>query len=272
MLFLTDDDVVCLICGKKFRLITLTHLKTHSLNFISYKELFPNVELTCLIRKKELSLYMTGRIRPPVSEKQKKRMHDLNIGKHLSLEQKQKISSSTKGIKKSEETKKRISIGLKGRIFTDEWKKKLRKPKSESCKLKMKETAQLKFIRNPELKNILSKATRKWFSDHPECGKNIAESNRRRNIHNGGPESQDHIKTKNKIKDLLSSLGYVVTLERFISFGSKRYAIDVYAKNDDRSMLFEIGDCKVGKIENLQSCYSYVYHVPKQKFLVDNIK
>jgi len=49
------EKVKCEICGKKFKVITRTHLKTHGLSVKEYKERYPNAETHLLTIRKKLS-------------------------------------------------------------------------------------------------------------------------------------------------------------------------------------------------------------------------
>lgn len=45
------DYVVCQVCGKRFKSITLTHLKVHNINMNEYRRLYPKSKLQCLNTK-----------------------------------------------------------------------------------------------------------------------------------------------------------------------------------------------------------------------------
>lgn len=61
-----------------------------------------------------------GRYAGKLSEAQKQRLREVNLGKKQSEETKKKRADSIRGIKRSEETRKRQSEAAKGRIFTKE--------------------------------------------------------------------------------------------------------------------------------------------------------
>jgi hypothetical protein len=77
-------------------------------------------------------------------------------------------------------------------------------------------------------------------------------------------ESDEHKTIKNKIANEIRSLGMVVETERFITINGHRYAVDVYAKKQNGDvMIFEVGNCKKKKMNDLQTHYSLIFHVPK---------
>ena len=54
--------VVCLICGKEFKWITRSHLKTHDIDFVQYKERFPDAKIISEESSQKLSEKARGRI------------------------------------------------------------------------------------------------------------------------------------------------------------------------------------------------------------------
>lgn len=77
-------------------------------------------------------------------------------------------------------------------------------------------------------------------------------------------ESECHKITKEKIANRLCLLGLFVEMEKFVTINGHRYAVDIYAKGQGGDpMVFEVGDCRKKKLNDLQSYYPLVFHVPK---------
>jgi hypothetical protein len=81
--------------------------------------------------------------------------------------------------------------------------------------------------------------------------------------HNSGFESPVHKHTKEAIGARLTTLGYDVSLERFVRFDNTNYAVDVYAKKGSDIIIFEVGQCTRKKMVFLQYHYPIVLQVPK---------
>ena len=221
-----------------------------------------------------------------------------NRGKKHSEKWCQNISNSKKGVKFSEEHCLHLGESHIGKKHTVEWKKNQsivqlqryenleeRKKSSDITRERYKDPkerkktsdALKKFYENPEETEKLSKVQTKNWSDPL---RHKLASDRVKHVYLIGDvkylnitrESDEHKKTKNKIASLLRSLGLLVETERFITVNGHRYAVDIYAKKENGDiMVFEIGDCKKKKLCDLQTCYSFVFHVPKQVIGEENI-
>lgn len=135
----------CKICGKQYKTITLTHLKSHQLTFDDYFLKFPNAKIISEDTSKKLGSKTRirnlsrdySKISQKISKTKKQKFEDgtltiWNKGKSSSEEIKQKISETRKqkfklgkithwntGRVTSEETKQKISKTNTGRKFTE---------------------------------------------------------------------------------------------------------------------------------------------------------
>lgn len=132
---------ICRICSKPFRIITATHLKSHSHTFDSYRDLYPGAILVDSSHKERLA------------ERNKARP-----GTKLSSETREKMSKSHSGKKHSDDTKAKIGAKHKGKVRTEleinKWRESYQKsieengggfnkgkPRSDEIKAKMSEIA-----------------------------------------------------------------------------------------------------------------------------------
>jgi len=196
--------------------------------------------------------------RGPFSELHRQHLSDSKKGKAISIKSLEALVKYHTGRPLESDHRQKISLANKGRVKN-----------KEEC-FNISESKKGHIVSELTREKIRKSLTGR--TESIEHRKHISEGYRKRELHSGGSESLAHTMTKNKIRDMINPLGYVVTLERFITIGEKKYAIDVYAKKDDKTLLFEVGYCSINKILDLCAYYPYVYHVPKQKFLVDKIK
>lgn len=100
-----DYDVPCVVCGRRFRVITGTHLRTHGLTTAEYAERFPNAPMAC----REVG----ESIRRTHSGVEKSPEHRAKLAAHL---------KTLPPPKWSEEARRKVSDSLTGREFSDEHK------------------------------------------------------------------------------------------------------------------------------------------------------
>lgn len=101
--------VECQVCGKRFVVITRTHLKSHGLTFANYKRLFPNAPLMTA----ELLRKHSERLRRQASEASKKSW----------LNRERKIEAIKRGRAKRIEIKACVDCG-KEFVATEPWQQK----------------------------------------------------------------------------------------------------------------------------------------------------
>lgn len=144
---MNEDFVVCQICGKNFKTISATHMKSHGSCLKEYVEKFPDAVLKCKNSLDKMSNSMTGQKR---TDEQKKRLSEAakkaylkspkNWGQSGNIQTEETIRKrieKTMGMKRSEEQKKNISKGTKKRfdeIGFEPWNKGL--TKEEDIRLK----------------------------------------------------------------------------------------------------------------------------------------
>lgn len=166
------SKVVCLICGREFVWITVSHLKTHGITYSEYLERFPDADTGIESWNKGLTKDTDKRVEKNADatrifyqteegkkciEVIKKKDRETHLGKIRSLESKLKQGNSMldfyqteEGIKLREQksggmkgeknianninVRKKISSSLFGVPKSEEHKEKLRKPKSEEHK------------------------------------------------------------------------------------------------------------------------------------------
>jgi hypothetical protein len=131
---LPDDTVKCLECGQEFKIISVSHLKTHNMTMAEYREKYPEtlivsqltiikkIAATKIVGDKNLPLCECGcglRVTKPgnrfISGHNSK-------GREFSEDHKTKITKSLMGHKVSDKTKKLISKAHMGKTLSDEHK------------------------------------------------------------------------------------------------------------------------------------------------------
>ena len=122
---MSDDYVVCKICGKKVGVVNHLHLKSHKITTQEYVQKFPNAQLSSKSMLEKRSKKLKGKKR---SEETKRKISESNkrawrnnpnlgrTGVSLSEESKKALSKKMMGHKVSEETRKKIGISGLGRI------------------------------------------------------------------------------------------------------------------------------------------------------------
>lgn len=142
---------VCRICGKKFELITWSHLRLHNMTVNEYKERFPDARIESERLKK---MHPSGKNHPFYgkrhTEESKRKNRLSHLGKELSKEHRNTISRALEGKKKSAEHARHISEGKKG-IHTSpatEFKKGHRQ--SEEARRKMSLAKKRRITNDPE--------------------------------------------------------------------------------------------------------------------------
>lgn len=163
--------VRCQVCGREFKQITLSHLKSHNHTFESYRLEFPDSELVSSEVKAKLSASNSGKVRS--DEHRKKLSESIRKGfmegrtQHnqgvkgvirASEETRRKQSEAHLGKTHSEETKAKIGAKHKGKVRTEleinKWRESYQKsieengggfnkgkPRSDELKAKMSEIA-----------------------------------------------------------------------------------------------------------------------------------
>jgi len=95
------DYVICQVCGGKYRIIRVDHLRKHDMTFDDYKKRFPKAETHCKKTCEAIRKKATGRIQ--TAEHIKKRVAYF-IGRSISDEQKKAISIAQTGRKHTPES------------------------------------------------------------------------------------------------------------------------------------------------------------------------
>jgi len=130
---MSDDYVICLICGKKVGVINHLHLKSHKITTQEYVVKFPDAELSSksMLRKRSEKLKgkkRTEETRKKLSESNKRAWkNNPNIGRtgcSLSKKSREALSEKMMGHEVSQEA--RIKIGLAG-LGREPWNKGLTK-------------------------------------------------------------------------------------------------------------------------------------------------
>lgn len=145
--------VICLICKKKFKVITVTHLKSHNITMKEYRKLFPEAELQNEEKNYEHSLKISGENNyfyntnlleiwtNKFGREQATKMWEekyKKFGEKISGENNWAYGltgelSCHYGKKRTKETKNKISIANKGVKKSTEHKNKLSKTRKEKC-------------------------------------------------------------------------------------------------------------------------------------------
>ena len=262
--------VPCLICGERLKIINSTHLHKHNLSMLQYRLQFPNAVLT--------------------SEETKVLIGNASRGRKHSEEWNENIGNGNRGKKRSEELRSRLRKLHLGKTHNIEWKNnqsiaqlhryenlKEREKTGDITRERFKNPKERKKIsdairkrnENPEEIEKMSRAQKKNWSDpvrHKTASDRVRKAYSEGDIKylNITRESDCHKSKKNKIAKELTSLGLSIEMEKFVTINGHRYAVDIYAKRQNGDiMIFEIGDCKKKKLNDLQSYYPLVFHVPK---------
>jgi len=161
--------IICEICKKEFKYITISHLNRHNIDFIKYLEMFPNANLISKETQMKMSSNHKGMEGKKHTEEFKKKLREFNsgennpfYGEHHTEESKQKQrekmldrydgeNNPFYGKHHTEEFKERQRENhsdmwgennpFYGKHHTEEFKEKMQKPKSEEHKQKMRENA-----------------------------------------------------------------------------------------------------------------------------------
>lgn len=105
-----EEYVECLVCGKKFRQITNTHLLRHGLTVAQYSVKFPDAELISLRVKRKMSAGTKEALSHPGV---RAKMSAARYGKKHSVETKKKISVAVREFLSYPEIRARKSAALK---------------------------------------------------------------------------------------------------------------------------------------------------------------
>lgn len=113
--------VRCQVCGREFKQITLSHLKSHNHTFESYRLEFPDSELVSSEVKAKLSASNSGKVR---SDEHRKKLSE-SIRKGF-MEGRTQHNQGVKGvIRASEETRRKQSEAHLGKTHSEETKAKI---------------------------------------------------------------------------------------------------------------------------------------------------
>lgn len=175
------DKVKCLVCGKEFKQITNTHLKSHDIDASEYKTRFPDALLIS-----EASLEKLKLANQEVNAKVK--------GKKRSIETIEKMKESirkgfdqgrevwNKGSTLTEETKEKISITRKEKIRSGEiLHPMIGKTHSEETKQKISSANTGRKLTEAQYKNLLIAKDRRLNSDDyvpPMLGKSHSDASK----------------------------------------------------------------------------------------------
>jgi len=115
-------EVECRVCGKKFRKITITHLKKHNMTFEEYEEKFPEANIVPDDVKEKRSEMYSGEGNPYYGEKHseetRKKLRESHLGNTQPKEVRKKISGTLSGENnhaKKPEIRKKISEANSGK-------------------------------------------------------------------------------------------------------------------------------------------------------------
>ena len=188
-----------------------------------------------------------------VSPEVKEKMRLSHIGKKFSLETIEKMRKKNHDRKPSPQAVEKARLANTGKKRTPENIEKIRLGaigrKMSPEAIEKSRLGHIGLKQSPESIEKMSLAQR------------VAQRSKTKH---GGGETPIHRRTKESIGNRLASLGYDVSLEKFITVHNTRYAIDVYAKKGDDVIVFEVGLCPTKKIIALKSRYPKVLHVPKK--------
>jgi hypothetical protein len=166
-------SVICKICNREFgSQITNSHLKTHNMTTVDYKNIYGNDSLSCKEYKEKISKNLLGENNPNFnnkwSDEQKSKLSEKlkgrippNKGIPMSDEQKNKLSvlaksrpSPTKGIPKTEEQKKKIAEGVK--IYAENNKELLKERAKKSVQTR-KDNGYFDSLKNKTIEKNIKK-------------------------------------------------------------------------------------------------------------------
>lgn len=231
----------CKICGKHYKFITWSHLKSHNINKILYKERYPDA-IFIDEHVMDNSNWSKGLTKETSSSVLKRSLTTSRVLKGCSNKYKGTTKETYEGAKKCSEA----LFGKKRPIS-------VRKSISIGCKKKYE---------NIKEREKTGDSIRNAYQNHPEYRIIHSEIMKSRLLHMGGNESLEHKNTKEKIKIQLQNIGYDVQLEKYITVNSNRYAIDILAKINNNIILIEVGGCSNKKIFNLQMFYPIILQIP----------
>lgn len=109
-----NDKVTCAVCGREFRKLGWTHLKTHGITTGEYREMYPghpfvsDRELARMAERTRGNTYVRG---TKLSEEHKRKIGDANRGEKNGM---YSVPSPMLGRHQSEEAKHRLSLQRKG--------------------------------------------------------------------------------------------------------------------------------------------------------------
>ena len=134
---MSDNYVICEICGKKVGVINHLHLKIHKITTKEYMEKFPNAKLVSKSTLEKRSKEIKGQKRTEETKRKlsesnkkswKKNPNQGRTGSPLSEKSKKALSKKMMGHKVSKKTRKKIGLSGLGR---EPWNKGLTKLEDE---------------------------------------------------------------------------------------------------------------------------------------------
>lgn len=175
----------CHLCGRVFRIITSSHLKTHNHTFVTYKEAFPGVSLVDDSHKARLMARNEARVGTKLSKETKDAMSKARTGKKHSQETKDKIGAKHAGKKRTKEEIEKwresfqASLAANGGGFatgprSDEFKAKMKEiAKARPREVQLEKAKKMQDARRgskatPEQRENYRNGTIKWMADNPD--------------------------------------------------------------------------------------------------------
>ncbi|MFH1592509.1 MAG: NUMOD3 domain-containing DNA-binding protein [Candidatus Woesearchaeota archaeon] len=126
---LSDSLVKCMLCNRLMKRVTNSHLKRHKIDFILYRDIFPNSEIASIKSREKQIIAMTGK---KLSEQTKQKLSIAHKGKKIPEEMRRRISQTQQGRKKSKEALAKLKAyyrthdsPMKGKKHTPEAKRKI---------------------------------------------------------------------------------------------------------------------------------------------------
>ncbi len=133
--------IICEICKKEFKYITISHLNRHNIDFIKYLEMFPEANLISKETQMKMSSNHKGMKGKKHTEEFKQNLRESNSGENNPFYGKHHTEESKQKQRENHSNMWGENNLFYGKHHTEETLEKLREPKSEEHKQKMRENA-----------------------------------------------------------------------------------------------------------------------------------
>jgi hypothetical protein len=166
-----EDEVVCMVCGRSFKHITNTHLKTHGMTVDSYKEMFPD---TSMISEKTCINHTNGLIRRYEDPDERRKTSIAIKNAPGNPEKHKKSSERLKKVWNDPDERNRRIASIKRARGTEESREKtsiatIKRYEDLNTRKKQSDTLKKWAEEHPEACKEQGKKTKAYYNEHPEA-------------------------------------------------------------------------------------------------------